>query len=50
MVGGEWVVTDRRLVNVDQRQLAADALGAAERLWERLAELEPHAFEPKGGS
>ncbi|MGZ4354438.1 MAG: amidohydrolase family protein [Gaiellaceae bacterium] len=50
MVGGEWAVTDRRLVNVDQRLLVADALGAAERLWRRLAELEPHAYEPKGGS
>ena len=50
MVGGEWAVIDRRLVNVDQRLLVADALAAAGRLWGRLAELEPHAYEPKGGS
>jgi hypothetical protein len=50
MVAGEWVVTDRRLARVDQRELAADAVGAAERLWRRLDDLEPHGYEPKGGS
>ncbi len=48
MVGGEWVVTGRRLTRVDQRRLVADALGAAGRLWGRLAELPPHPYEPKG--
>jgi len=50
MVAGEWVVTDRRLARVDQRELAAGALSAAERLWRRLDDLEPHGYEPKGGS
>jgi putative selenium metabolism protein SsnA len=50
MVGGEWVVTDRRLARVDQRELAAGARVAAERLWRRLDDLEPHGYEPKGGS
>ncbi len=49
MVAGEWVVADRRLTNVDQRQLAAEALVEAERLWWRLDEIGPHEFEPKGG-
>ena len=49
MVAGEWVVTDRRLTRVDQQQLAAVALGEAERLWRRLDEIGPHEFEPKGG-
>jgi putative selenium metabolism protein SsnA len=49
MVAGEWVVTDRQLTNVDQRELAAEALGQAERLWRRLEEIGPHEFEPKGG-
>ena len=49
MVGGEWVVLDRRLTRVDQQRLAADALVAAVRLWERLEQIGPHPFEPKGG-
>jgi hypothetical protein len=49
MVAGDWVVTDRRLTHVDQRQLAADALGRAERLWRRLEEIGPHEFQPKNG-
>ena len=49
MVAGEWVVVDRRLATVDQQQLAAEALGEAERLWQRLDEIGPHEFEPKGG-
>jgi putative selenium metabolism protein SsnA len=49
MVAGEWVVLDRRLTRVDAEQLAADALGQAERLWRRLDEIGPHEFEPKGG-
>jgi putative selenium metabolism protein SsnA len=48
MVAGEWVVRDRRLARVDQRRIVADAHGAAERLWGRLAELPPHSYEPKG--
>jgi hypothetical protein len=49
MVTGEWVVRDHRLVKVDQQELAASALTRAERLWQRLEEIEPHEFEPKGG-
>ena len=49
MVAGEWVVRDRRLVNVDQEELAASALVQAERLWQRLEAIGPHEFEPKGG-
>jgi putative selenium metabolism protein SsnA len=49
MVAGKWVVCDRRLVNVDQRELASSARGRAELLWQRLEEIAPHEFEPKGG-
>jgi hypothetical protein len=49
MVGGEWVVLDRRLTRVDQDELAAKARVQAERLWQRLDEIEAHRFHPKGG-
>ena len=48
MVAGEWVVTDRQLTSTDQQQLAAGAVGQAERLWRRLEEIGPHEFEPRG--
>ena len=48
MVAGEWVVSDRQLTNADRQQLAADAIGHAERLWGRLEEIGPHEFEPMG--
>jgi cytosine/adenosine deaminase-related metal-dependent hydrolase len=50
MVGGEWVVLDRRLTRVDSQALAAGARVQADRLWARLDEVEPHEFEPKGGA
>lgn len=50
MVGGEWVVLDRRLVRADQRELVAHAREEAARLWARLDELGPHEFSPGGGS
>ena len=49
MVNGEWVVLDRRLTRVDEHELAADARAQADRLWQRLDEIGPHEFEPKGG-
>lgn len=49
MVAGRWVVTDGRLTGADQQELAANALGQAERLWRRLEEIGPHEFEPRGG-
>jgi putative selenium metabolism protein SsnA len=49
MVAGEWVVRDRRLLGVDQDELAADARAQAERLWRQLDQIGPHEFEPKGG-
>ena len=48
MVAGEWVVLDRELVRADRRQLDADALGAADRLWACLAGLPAHPYEPEG--
>jgi cytosine/adenosine deaminase-related metal-dependent hydrolase len=36
MVGGRFVVRDRQLVNVDERELAVRARAAASRLWERM--------------
>jgi len=49
MVSGEWVVKDRRLAHVDEREIAAAALDEAKRLARRLDEIDPHAFAPKGG-
>ena len=49
MVAGRWVVLNRTLVHADTSQLAHDARREAGRLWQRLDELPPHSFEPKGG-
>jgi putative selenium metabolism protein SsnA len=49
MVAGEWVVRDRRLVRVDGQEIAASARPRAESLWQRLEQIGPHEFEPKGG-
>ena len=48
MVAGTWVVRDRRLALLDQDALAAEARGAAGRLWSRLEETHVHTFEPQG--
>ena len=48
MVAGTWVVRDRRLALVDQDELLDKARGAAERLWQRLADIPAHTFEPQG--
>ncbi len=49
MVGGEWVVRDRRLARVDQDELAAGALAQAGRLWRRIEEIPAHDYAPRGG-
>ena len=49
MVDGEWVVLDRRLVRADQHEIAAEARVQAEHLWERLASVPAHEFQPRGG-
>jgi cytosine/adenosine deaminase-related metal-dependent hydrolase len=36
MVGGRFVVRDRKLVNLDERELVLRARAAASRLWERM--------------
>jgi putative selenium metabolism protein SsnA len=48
MVGGRWVVRDRRLTLADQDAVAAGARGEAERLWHRLEEIPAHRFAPEG--
>jgi len=48
MVGGEWVVANRRLTRIDGAELSAEALGEARRLWQRLEEIDAHTFEPEG--
>jgi putative selenium metabolism protein SsnA len=50
LVGGELVVADGRLVRVDQDKLATDGAADASRLWNRLADVEPHPFERIGAS
>ena len=48
MVAGEWAVRDRALVRVDIHEVAAQAAEQAERLWDRLATIEVHPFQPAG--
>ncbi len=36
MAGGKFVVRDRKLVNLDERELGQRARAAAGRLWERM--------------
>lgn len=50
IVDGELVASDRRLTRVDQDRIAAEAQAQSERLWRRLEEIAPHAFEPAGVS
>jgi cytosine/adenosine deaminase-related metal-dependent hydrolase len=46
IVAGDLVVADRRLTRVDQLKVVADATDVAQRLWQRLEDIEPHPFEP----
>jgi putative selenium metabolism protein SsnA len=46
LVAGEPVVRDRRLVRMDEGEIAERARVQAGQLWERLEELDPHPFEP----
>ena len=50
LVGGDVVVRDRRLVNLDQEELAAKAAVESSRLWDRLHRIGPHPYEPRTGS
>jgi cytosine/adenosine deaminase-related metal-dependent hydrolase len=49
VVAGEIVVRDRRTTKVDQVEVTAKAPAVASRLWERMEEIGPHPFEPRGG-
>ena len=48
MVAGEVVVRDRRLTKLDQDEIATKAAVEAGRMWERMSDMGPHPFEPKG--
>jgi cytosine/adenosine deaminase-related metal-dependent hydrolase len=48
MVAGEWAVRDRALVNADGAEIAARGAEEATRLWQRLAEIDVHPFQPAG--
>jgi putative selenium metabolism protein SsnA len=48
VVAGEVVVRDRRLTKLDQDEIAAKAAVEAGRMWERMSDMGPHPFEPKG--
>jgi len=48
MVAGAWTVRDRRLTRVDEEGLAASAAEQAMRLWDRLADIDVHPFQPAG--
>jgi cytosine/adenosine deaminase-related metal-dependent hydrolase len=45
-VAGELVVKDRQPTRVQPEDIAWGAAAEAARLWDRLTEIEPHAFEP----
>ncbi len=47
VVGGELAVRDRRLVRVDQDEVARRAAAQAKLLWERLEGIGPHQFQPE---
>jgi hypothetical protein len=46
-VAGDVVVRARRLVNVDQEELAAKAAVESRRLWDRVDEIDPHPYRPR---
>ena len=46
LVGGEFVVRNRRLARCDEEQLTALARAQARRLWARLEDIGPHPFAP----
>jgi cytosine/adenosine deaminase-related metal-dependent hydrolase len=48
IVAGELVIADGRSTRVDEELLAAEAARETARLWERLEEIAPHPFSPKG--
>ena len=50
IVAGELVIADGRSTRVDEAEIAAQAAREAARLWERLAEIAPHPFTPKGAA
>lgn len=50
LVAGELVVAQGRPTRVDLNTLAHEAEAAATRLWDRLDGIDPHPFQPKGGS
>jgi putative selenium metabolism protein SsnA len=48
IVAGELVVADRRSTRVDEAKIAQEAAREAKPLWERLEEIPPHPFTPRG--
>jgi putative selenium metabolism protein SsnA len=48
IVAGELVIADGRSTRVDEEQIAADAARETARLWQRLEQIAPHPFSPKG--
>ncbi len=48
VVAGRVVVGDRRVALVDGDRVVAEARLEAARLWERLATIDAHPFEPRG--
>jgi cytosine/adenosine deaminase-related metal-dependent hydrolase len=46
VVGGELVVSDRRLTRVDEAELTSSTRAAARHLWARLDEVAVHPFSP----
>ncbi len=49
MVAGEWSLLGFRMAAMDQDQIGAEATCVSIDLWERLAEIGPHRFDPMEG-
>jgi putative selenium metabolism protein SsnA len=50
LVNGEFVVRERRLTRTDDRELRGRSREVAERLWQRMDQIDAHPFTPEGGN
>lgn len=48
IVAGDLVIADGRSTRVDEAKIAEEAARTARRLWDRMEEIPPHPFTPRG--
>ena len=48
IVAGDLVIADGRSTRVDEAKIAGEAARAAAELWDRLEDIPPHPFTPRG--